>query len=68
MKKGKNYTKENVLTGAQNKRLYRTDVENLQDTAASADNITQGGTDKMPMPSALAVEEAKEWVDNGSRL
>lgn len=58
----------NVLSGANNKRLNNVDVINSSATAAYADverTIEEGN---VPIPSENDIVNAKEWVDNGSKL
>ena len=61
--------KTQPLSGEHNKRLtaYRP-VENEGTAAwANIDRLRQDGS-KVSIPSELNVKEAKDWVDNGSRL
>ncbi len=60
--------KTKALTGANNKRLTKHRPTNNEGTAAWADIDKLKAESKVSMPSMQNVEEAKDWVDNGSRL
>lgn len=59
---------DNVLTGAHNKRLNNTHPTNNERTAARTDADKVLDNTKVTVPSEQNVVNAKEWVDNGSRL
>ena len=61
--------KTQPLSGEHNKRLKSYRPTNNQGTAAwsNIENLRNDGS-KVPIPSLNNVEEAKDWVDNGSRL
>ena len=61
--------KSQPLSGAHNKRLKSHKPIKSEGTAAWAniDNLRNDGS-RVSIPSLSNVEEAKEWVDNGSRL
>lgn len=59
---------DNVLTGKGNKRLNNTDPLHEQNTAAIADAQKVISETQMTIPSTLNVVNAKDWVDDGSRL
>lgn len=61
--------KSQPLNGAHNKRLKAHRPTNNEATAAWA-NIDKLKCEesKVSMPSLSNVQEAKDWVDNGSRL
>ena len=52
--------KSKPLTGADNKRLDKVSQSDSESTAAPKSYVS--------VPKTSAVEDAKEWVDNGSRL
>ncbi len=60
--------KSRALTGANNKRLTKYRPTNNEATAAWADIDKLKPESKVSIPSLNSVEEAKDWVDNGSRL
>lgn len=60
--------KENVLTGAGNKRLNNTDAVHSENTAAWTDTEKVIGEAKVSVPSSTNTINAKEWVDDGSKL
>lgn len=60
--------KSKVLTGAGNKRLNNLEATHNEGTAAWADTEKMVGEAKVSVPSENNVLNAKEWVDNGSRL
>ena len=61
--------KAQPLSGEHNKRLKSYRPVKNEGTAAWAniDRLRQDGS-KVSIPSELNVKEAKDWVDNGSRL
>ena len=61
--------KSQPLSGEHNKRLKAYRPVKNEGTAAWAniDNLRNDGS-KVSIPSLSNVEEAKDWVDNGSRL
>lgn len=60
--------KAKALTGANNKRLKKYRPTNNEQSAAWADIDKLQAESKVAIPSLQSVEEAKEWVDDGSRL
>ena len=60
--------KAQPLSGEHNKRLKKYRPTNTQVTAAWADIDKLQPESKVSIPSLNNVEEAKDWVDNGSRL
>lgn len=58
----------NALTGKNNKRLKAHRPIKSESTAAWANTENLQSETKVSIPSLSNVEEAKEWVDNGSRL
>ncbi|MDE7313301.1 MAG: DUF3787 domain-containing protein [Eubacterium sp.] len=63
-----NNEKSQPLTGADNKRLNKTSQSDNESTAAWAGTGHYAAKSYVSIPKASAVEDAKEWVDNGSRL
>lgn len=63
-----NNSKSNPLTGASNQRLDKTSQSDSQSTAAWAGTDHHTPKSNVSIPGTSAVEHAKEWVDNGSRL
>lgn len=63
-----NNQKSHALTGTHNQRINKTFKSDNE--AATAWNGAAGHAPKsnVTIPSSSAVEHAKEWVDNGSRL
>lgn len=59
---------KNVLSGADNKRLNNLDVLNSPEDAAYTNEAEMQKHTHVPIPSEADVINAKEWVDNGSRL
>ena len=57
-----------VLSGENNKRLKKYRPTNSAQTAAWADIDELKPESKVSVPSLSNVKEAKDWVDNGSRL
>lgn len=60
--------KTKALSGANNKRLKKYRPTNNESTAAWADIDKIKPDSKVTIPSLDNVVEAKDWVDNGSRL
>ena len=60
--------KAQPLSGENNKRLKKYRPTDNQVTAAWADIDKLQPESKVSIPSLNNVEEAKDWVDNGSRL
>lgn len=60
--------KATPLRGENNKRLNKYRPTNNESTAAWADIDKIRPESKVSVPSLSNVEEAKDWVDNGSRL
>lgn len=60
--------KATPLSGANNKRLKKHRPTNNESTAAWADIDKLRPESKVSVPSLNNVIEAKDWVDNGSRL
>ena len=63
-----NDQKVHPLTGASNQRLEKTSQSDSQCTAAWAGTDHHAPKSNVSIPDTSAVEHAKEWVDNGSRL
>uniref|UniRef100_UPI002FE50408 DUF3787 domain-containing protein n=1 Tax=Faecalimicrobium dakarense TaxID=1301100 RepID=UPI002FE50408 len=63
-----NNDKTKALSGANNERLKKHRPTNSESTAAWADIDKLKPHSKVTIPSLDNVEEAKDWVDNGSRL
>lgn len=63
-----NNQKSHPLTGASNQRLDKTSQSDSQSTVAWAGTDHHEAKSNVSIPDASAVEHAKEWVDNGSRL
>ncbi|MGL5331044.1 MAG: CDIF630_02480 family spore surface protein [Peptostreptococcaceae bacterium] len=60
--------KSKALSGANNNRLTKHRPTNNAQNAAWADVDKLKPESKVSIPSLSNVEEAKDWVDNGSRL
>lgn len=60
--------KEESLQGRNNKRLETTKATNCECTAAWQNKDKEYKVDEVNKPSLDNVVEAKEWVDNGSKL
>lgn len=60
--------KSKALSGTNNQRLKKHRPTNNAQTAAWADIDKLKAESKVSIPSLSNVEEAKDWVDNGSRL
>ncbi len=56
------------LKGQDNKRLHTLDATNSEETAAWQNSETEYKVDQVNKPSLDAVMDAKDWVDNGSKL
>lgn len=63
-----NDQKSQPLNGAGNKRLDKISKSDNESTAAWADTGHYAPKSYVSIPKTSAVEDAKEWVDNGSRL
>lgn len=63
-----NNEKSHPLTGAGNQRLNKTSQSDNECTAAWAGTGHYAPHSNVSIPKNSAVEDAKEWVDNGSRL
>lgn len=63
-----NHEKSHALTGAHNRRLDKTVQSDSQSTAAWAQAGLNTPKANVSIPDNNAVNNAKEWVDNGSRL
>lgn len=59
---------EKPLTGLDNKRLKSLKPTNKEETAAWMDSEHQESNTNVNIPSQNSVENAKQWVDDGSRL
>ena len=57
-----------LLSGENNKRLKSNRPTNQESTAAWANTQELQEVTNVSIPSLNNVENAKEWVDNGSRL
>ncbi|MGX9755958.1 CDIF630_02480 family spore surface protein [Clostridioides sp. ZZV14-6044] len=60
--------KARALKGKDNKRLRSPLLVGNESTAAWADVEKLKPHSKVSIPSLNSVEEAKDWVDNGSKL
>lgn len=60
--------KAKALSGANNNRLTKHKPTNSEQNAAWANIDKLKAHSKVSVPSLSSVEEAKEWVDDGSRL
>ncbi|HCL2575873.1 TPA: DUF3787 domain-containing protein [Clostridioides difficile] len=60
--------KARALKGKDNKRLKSSLLVGNESTAAWADVEKLKPHSKVSIPSIKGVEEAKDWVDNGSKL
>lgn len=63
-----NDPKSQALTGVNNNRINKTTKSDSESTLAwtGANHYTKDAN--VPIPSSQAVQNAKDWVDNGSRL
>ncbi len=59
---------QTALSGKNNKRLYSSTPTNSEKTAAWNDDNETIANSQVQIPATSCVEEAKDWVDNGSRL
>lgn len=60
--------KEEKLQGEDNKRLNTCDPTNNEGTAAWQNSEDNYNVDQVNKPALDRVVDAKDWVDNGSRL
>lgn len=60
--------KKDNFQGKNNKRLFTEKPVNSEGTAAWQNSETNYKVDEVNKPSLDAVIDAKDWVDNGSRL
>lgn len=60
--------KKDALQGRDNKRLHTTKKTNCECTAAWQNAEGQYKVDQVNKPSMDSVIDAKDWVDNGSKL
>jgi hypothetical protein len=60
--------KEESLQGRNNQRLETTKATNCECTAAWQNKDKEYNVDEVNKPSLDNVVEAKDWVDNGSKL
>lgn len=60
--------KQESFQGKNNKRLHTCNPTNNEGTAAWQDCEEKGEVDKVNKPSVDRVIDAKDWVDNGSKL
>lgn len=63
-----NSNHKNTLSGKDNKRLDQSTPTRKEGTAAWSEEKELLKTSNVAIPSQPSVENAKEWVDNGSRL
>ncbi len=63
-----NNEKSQPLRGEANQRLNKTSASDNESTAAWAGTDHFAPKSNVSIPKIRAVEDAKEWVDNGSRL
>ena len=63
----KNCGVEKQLSGKDNDRLYSTTPVNSSYTAALTDIAETMPGSNVSIPSEESVEDAKDWVDNGSQ-
>ncbi|MGL4343590.1 MAG: CDIF630_02480 family spore surface protein [Cellulosilyticaceae bacterium] len=61
-------TQDNVLTGSHNKRLNNTECVHQENTAAWADEKEILPNSDVAIPSLDNTQNAKDWVDDGSKL
>lgn len=62
-----NHRVSRQLSGKDNERLHSTTPVNNAYTAAILDKDDEYPDSKVSIPSLDSVEEAKDWVDNGSK-
>ncbi len=62
-----NKNKQEQLSGKNNQRLHSTTPVNSEYTSALANKEGEYSDTNVAIPSLQSVEEAKDWVDNGSR-
>lgn len=60
--------KKNALNGRDNKRLHTGNPTNCECTAAWQNKEGNYKVDNVNKPSLDSVIDAKDWVDNGSKL
>lgn len=60
--------KSKALHGENNARLAKINEKDSERTAAWAEERKAKEKSNVPIPGELSVTNAKEWVDNGSRL
>lgn len=60
--------KDEILNGKNNKRLHASKKTNNEGTAAWQNMNSTNKEDGVNKPSIQNVVDAKDWVDNGSRL
>ncbi len=65
---GAGTSKSHALTGTHNQRILATARTDNESTAAWAGKGCLAPKTNVTIPSASAVEHAKEWVDDGSKL
>lgn len=63
-----NEQKSHALNGTRNQRINKTSQSDNEATAAWTGEACHAPKSNVTIPSSSAVEHAKEWVDNGSRL
>lgn len=63
-----NNPKSQPLTGRHNQRINKTTQSDNESTAAWAGAERYAPKSNVSIPGSSAVQNAKEWVDNGSRL
>lgn len=63
-----NFFNQTALSGKDNKRLYAYEPTNNEGTAAWAEEKDALPKSQVEIPSVANIDEAKDWVDNGSRL
>lgn len=59
---------QTALSGKDNKRLYSDTPRNCESTAAWTEDEREMPKSRVEIPKTSSVEDAKEWVDNGSKL
>lgn len=63
-----NFFNQTALSGKDNQRLYSYEPTNNEATAAWREDCETTPMSRVEIPSDENVDEAKDWVDNGSRL